>query len=200
LFGTCPLGITRLPVVAVAVLASVGLCSTPAAAETEVSRPSGLDAATLRLPGIHQAHRVHKIDPSKQAVQKVQRLLALEKAAGRSKTAVRKRQMAKGLSRVQRNKAIGMELAGRFGWDDRRQWRCLDRLWTKESNWNHLAHNPSSGAHGIPQALPGSKMGGVGSDWQTNPETQIKWGLRYIKSRYGTPCGAWAHFGASGWY
>ncbi|MEU1588953.1 transglycosylase SLT domain-containing protein [Micromonospora sp. NPDC005710] len=71
---------------------------------------------------------------------------------------------------------------------------CLEKLWTKESGWNHKAANNSSGAYGIPQALPGSKMGTVASDWRTNPATQIKWGLSYIKGRYDSPCGAWRFF------
>ncbi|MBQ0894433.1 lytic transglycosylase domain-containing protein [Micromonospora sp. U56] len=80
------------------------------------------------------------------------------------------------------------------------QMPCLDKLWTKESGWNHKASNPSSGAYGIPQALPGSKMDSVADDWRTNPATQIKWGLGYIKGRYGDPCGAWAHSQSVGWY
>lgn len=77
---------------------------------------------------------------------------------------------------------------------------CLDRLWTKESNWNPHADNPSSSAYGIPQALPGSKMSSAGPDWANNPETQIRWGLGYIKSRYGTPCAAWGHSVSRNWY
>jgi len=80
------------------------------------------------------------------------------------------------------------------------QFPCLDKLWKKESGWNHRAYNSSSGAYGIPQALPGSKMGSVASDWKTNPATQIKWGLGYIKGRYSTPCSAWSHSQNSGWY
>ncbi|MDG9673104.1 lytic transglycosylase domain-containing protein [Micromonospora parva] len=77
---------------------------------------------------------------------------------------------------------------------------CLEKLWTKESGWNHKASNSSSGAYGIPQSLPGSKMGSVASDWRTNPATQIKWGLGYIKGRYKTPCGAWTYFQNNGHY
>ncbi|MBQ0902929.1 lytic transglycosylase domain-containing protein [Micromonospora sp. U21] len=77
---------------------------------------------------------------------------------------------------------------------------CLEKLWTKESGWNHKASNSSSGAYGIPQALPGSKMGTVADDWRTNPATQIKWGLGYIKGRYDTPCGAWGYFQSNGHY
>ncbi|GAA2189396.1 aggregation-promoting factor C-terminal-like domain-containing protein [Micromonospora lupini] len=77
---------------------------------------------------------------------------------------------------------------------------CLDKLWNKESGWNHKASNSSSGAYGIPQSLPGSKMGSVADDWRTNPATQIKWGLGYIKGRYDTPCGAWRNFQNNGNY
>ncbi|MEH0931922.1 transglycosylase SLT domain-containing protein [Micromonospora sp. CPCC 205558] len=77
---------------------------------------------------------------------------------------------------------------------------CLEKLWTKESGWNHKASNSSSGAYGIPQSLPGSKMSSVADDWRTNPATQIKWGLGYIKGRYKTPCGAWTYFQNKGHY
>ncbi len=80
------------------------------------------------------------------------------------------------------------------------QFPCLDKLWKKESGWNYKATNSSSGAYGIPQALPGSKMASEGSDWKTNPATQIKWGLGYIEGRYDTPCGAWNHSQNVGWY
>ncbi|GAA3350258.1 hypothetical protein GCM10020358_75470 [Amorphoplanes nipponensis] len=80
------------------------------------------------------------------------------------------------------------------------QFPCLDKLWKKESGWNHRASNASSGAYGIPQALPGSKMASEGGDWKTNPATQIKWGLGYIKGRYNTPCNAWSHSQNTGWY
>ncbi|MFJ6195196.1 lytic transglycosylase domain-containing protein [Micromonospora sp. NPDC092111] len=80
------------------------------------------------------------------------------------------------------------------------QMPCLDKLWTKESGWNAKASNSSSGAYGIPQAVPGSKMGSVADDWRTNPATQIKWGLGYIEGRYDNPCGAWAKSQSSGWY
>jgi hypothetical protein len=89
------------------------------------------------------------------------------------------------------NQAIGCSLMLQwgFGLD---QMPCLVNMWNKESGWNEHASNPSSGAYGIPQALPGSKMGVYGSDWQDNPATQIKWGLDYIKNRYTTPCNAWS--------
>ncbi|GIG58390.1 hypothetical protein Lfu02_27620 [Longispora fulva] len=91
--------------------------------------------------------------------------------------------------------ALTLEMG--FGLD---QVPCLVLLWTKESHWNTAAKNNSSGAYGIPQALPGSKMASAGPDWQTSAETQIRWGLGYIKGRYGNPCGAWSHSKATGWY
>lgn len=77
---------------------------------------------------------------------------------------------------------------------------CLDQLWTSESHWNFQARNPRSGAHGIAQAMPGNKMEIIALDWRTNPVTQIKWGLNYVKVRYGTPCGALAKKHRSGYY
>nr|WP_157537094.1 hypothetical protein [Nocardioides sp. Root190] len=73
-------------------------------------------------------------------------------------------------------------------------------MWHRESGWNHLADNPTSSAYGIPQSLPGSKMAVVGSDWRTNPETQIRWGLAYIAARYGNAQKAWEHSERVGWY
>ncbi|WP_394769194.1 transglycosylase SLT domain-containing protein [Lacisediminihabitans sp.] len=94
--------------------------------------------------------------------------------------------------------AIGYELVHARGWGDD-QYACLVSLFNKESHWNVYASNPS-GAYGIPQALPGSKMATAGADWATNPRTQITWGLNYIQGRYLTPCGAWGHSQSSGWY
>ena len=80
------------------------------------------------------------------------------------------------------------------------QYNCINRLWTRESHWNYKAHNYRSGAHGIAQALPASKMEVISSDWRTNPVTQIRWGLRYIEARYSTPCKALAKFKRSHYY
>ena len=87
----------------------------------------------------------------------------------------------------------------KYGWGNK-QYACLDDLWIKESNWNYRASNKRTGAHGIPQALPATKMDSAGTDWRTNPVTQISWGLRYIDVRYDTPCKAWAKFKRSNWY
>ena len=94
---------------------------------------------------------------------------------------------------------IAEAMLASFGWASS-QFSCLDPLWEHESGWSVSAANPGSGAFGIPQALPGSRMASAGPDWQTSATTQIKWGLQYIKGTYGSPCAAWAHEKATGWY
>jgi hypothetical protein len=94
---------------------------------------------------------------------------------------------------------IAQAMLGSFGWSAS-QFGCLDPLWAHESGWSVTASNASSGAYGIPQAVPGSKMASAGPDWQTNATTQIKWGLRYIKGTYGSPCAAYSHEQSTGWY
>jgi hypothetical protein len=139
---------------------------------------------------------------------------AIEKAAEKTAAEARKSEESSGgggktvefagpipesCSEFSGNRATGcaLMLKAGFGID---QFPCLNKLWDKESGWNHRASNSGSGAYGIPQALPGSKMGSVASDWRTNPATQIKWGLNYIDCRYGTPCKAWSHSQSTGWY
>ncbi|GAA1522322.1 hypothetical protein GCM10009827_043090 [Dactylosporangium maewongense] len=95
-------------------------------------------------------------------------------------------------------RGCGLVFQAGFGFDQMSP--CLEKLWDKESHWTTTARNKSSGAYGIAQALPPSKMGSIASDWSWNPETQIKWGLGYIKGRYKTPCAAWSHSQSSGWY
>lgn len=95
--------------------------------------------------------------------------------------------------------AIAYDMVKARGWSDD-DFSCLVALWNKESGWRVNAYNAGSGAYGIPQSLPGSKMASAGADWETNPATQITWGLGYIGGRYGTPCGAWGHSQAKGWY
>ena len=111
------------------------------------------------------------------------RKAAAEKAA---RAAERKRVIAN----AQRDpKAAARMLMPEYGFSQA-QWACLDRLWIGESDWNYRAENSSSGAYGIPQSLPGRKMASVAGDWRTNPVTQIRWGLDYIKRSYGSPCNA----------
>ncbi|MFV0461595.1 MAG: hypothetical protein ACK5MP_00120 [Nostocoides sp.] len=119
--------------------------------------------------------------------------LAKERAAAKARAAreaQRKQLIANAVSDPQ---GAARAMLPEFGFSDS-QFSCLVTLWNGESRWNYKATNPYSGAGGIPQALPASKMASAGADWQTNPVTQIRWGLGYIKSRYGTPCnalGAW---------
>ncbi len=96
---------------------------------------------------------------------------------------------------------LGQQMAAQppYGWTGS-QFTCLNWLWTRESGWQWNATNGTSGAYGIPQSLPAGKMAAAGGDWQTNPATQIKWGLGYIASTYGTPCNAWSHEESDGWY
>lgn len=96
-------------------------------------------------------------------------------------------------------KSIAYNMMASFGFSPSADFGCLDRLWTRESDWQYDAEN-ASGAYGIPQSLPGSKMASVGPDWSTNPTTQIKWGLGYIQNVYGNPCAAWAFEESNGYY
>lgn len=128
-------------------------------------------------------------------------------AAGRDGVSVTARSAAKasatapaaGIPDPDTAQALGLVAVQARGWG-MEQYDCLVALWNRESRWNVYAHNKSSGAYGIPQSLPGEKMATVADDWQTNPATQIEWGLRYITARYGSPCGAWAHSEAVHWY
>jgi hypothetical protein len=86
-----------------------------------------------------------------------------------------------------------------YSWSDG-QMGCLSTLWSRESHWNFRSRNSRSGAYGIPQANPGTKMASAGSDWRSNPITQIKWGMSYVNSRYGSPCGALSQSNRFGWY
>ena len=116
------------------------------------------------------------------------RLLEAQRRASRARVAAVSYGSPRDIARAQ--------LAGR-GWGD--QFGCLDSLWQRESGWRVTASN-ASGAYGIPQSLPGSKMSSAGADWRTNPATQIRWGLGYIASSYGSPCAAWSHSQSYNWY
>lgn len=126
---------------------------------------------------------------------------AAEKAAAEAAAARRRAQERATRSRPApspgSNRALGQSMASERDWTGE-QWNCLDDLWGPlESNWNQYADNPNSSAYGIPQALPGSKMG---PGWQHDPVVQVRWGLGYIAGRYGTPCKAKAARLAKGWY
>jgi hypothetical protein len=96
-------------------------------------------------------------------------------------------------------RALARALMPQFGMSSS-EFDCLDNIWSQESGWNVHADNPSSSAYGIPQALPGSKMSSAGPNWEDNAETQIRWGLGYIRDRYGSPCAAWSYKQGAGWY
>jgi hypothetical protein len=94
---------------------------------------------------------------------------------------------------------IARSMLSQYGWSAD-QFSCLDEIYMRESRWDPTAANPYSGAYGIPQALPGDKMAAYGADWQSNPATQLAWGLSYIRDRYGSPCGAWSFWQSHNWY
>jgi hypothetical protein len=146
--------------------------------------------AQLRLQKIRAAEKA-RLDQVRAAAVRAQQLRA-QASARKQRPAVKRTSSA---AHVGSPKAYAQSLVG-----SGRQYGCLVQLWNRESGWNYHASNSSSGAYGIPQALPGSKMASAGADWRTNPATQVRWGLRYISSRYGTPCGAWAHSQSFGWY
>jgi hypothetical protein len=134
----------------------------------------------------------------KRAAKKAAVAAAARSAAARDRAAAQPSQAA-GPAASGSPEQIAEAMLGSFGWSSA-QFSCLDPLWEHESGWSVTAANPGSGAYGIPQALPGSRMASAGPDWQTNAATQIKWGLTYIKGTYGSPCAAWAHEQATGWY
>ena len=137
-----------------------------------------------RLPVVSRNDRRGAADPAKQAAMAPTEAAAVTESEQLSDSDPRD---------------IARALMGDFGFSQD-QFGCLDSLWTRESNWNVYADNPTSSAYGIPQSLPGEKMASAGSDWATNPVTQIKWGLGYIRDRYGSPCSAWGHSESVGWY
>lgn len=134
---------------------------------------------------------VHKKQQAKAA--KAAKDAAAKKAAAKraaAKKAAAQQKAAAALAAARKDpQSVARSLLSEYGFGAD-QFGCLVQLWTGESDWNYRAANPSSGAYGIPQSLPGSKMASAGADWQTNPATQIRWGLGYIKASYGTPCGA----------
>ncbi len=155
---------------------------------TFAQRASGVRAAQAR-DAVAQWTAAQKQDAQKAAAA---RAAAARAAAARAAAA---RAAAPSGSPQQ----IAAAMLGSFGWSAS-EFACLDPLWEHESGWSVTADNAGTGAYGIPQALPGSRMASAGPDWQTEAATQIKWGLEYIKDTYGSPCAAWDHELAAGWY
>jgi hypothetical protein len=181
------------------VTASLLLVATilPAASALETSLPSTLEQDSTRTAAI--------IEPDEASVS----LFAEDDLAATASGAIFSSDLAL-VSSVSRQvelartplgakKVAKSILLNEYGFSEK-EYKCLNSLWTKESNWNYKARNKSSGAHGIPQALPASKMNVVSTDWRTNPVTQIRWGLRYISIRYETPCKALAKHKRSNYY
>jgi hypothetical protein len=195
--------------VAVVVTASV-LATTGVAYATPAEAPTGSVVTKSQAPEVQSgasvsylakaAYAAEKAADRKAAIAKKKKAAAVKRAA---KEAAERRAAQKRASRSAPRtiKATPVGVAQRYAASlvPASQFGCLKNLWNRESGWRTNASNPS-GAFGIPQSLPGSKMASMGADWRTNHETQIKWGLKYIKSRYGTPCGAWSAFLNKGWY
>ncbi|GAA1998802.1 phospholipase [Microbacterium pumilum] len=190
-----------------------------AALRDQIDRLSALDELPLFfLPGVQYeaASEVQRVDEQTATLRehlvkaKVKRAAevaaakakkAAEEAAAKAKAEAEAAAAAAAAANTPDGaRAVGAQIASaEYGWGAD-QFSCLDSLWNRESGWNYQAYNASSGATGIPQALPGNKMASAGSDWATNAATQIRWGLGYIAAAYGTPCGAWSHSQGSGWY
>ncbi|HWM17051.1 MAG TPA: phospholipase [Microbacterium sp.] len=197
------------------------------ALRTEIERLSALDVVpTLLLPGVTEdaatatRHVVAEVAKLRGALDAALEKKAAEEAAAAAAAAAQKaaeEAAAQAAAEAQRQaeaaaaalaaantpegaQVIAQQMASaNYGWGDG-EFSCLVSLWDKESGWNYQAYNDSSGATGIPQALPGSKMASAGSDWESNAVTQIAWGLGYIGAVYGSPCSAWGHSQSTNWY
>jgi hypothetical protein len=196
---------------AVAVPASIVEISEPAADE--------LDKRTLAKARANRELSRAQVVAAKQAAKRAKSLgkqtkaiaaehakIKAEIAAAAKKAAEEKAARARALANrgyepgVNDPKEIARQiLKNKFGYGSG-QFSCFDNIIMRESKWDINATNPSSGAYGIPQALPGSKMASEGSDWRNNPATQIIWGIKYMKDRYGSPCAAWSFKSSHGWY
>jgi hypothetical protein len=174
------------------------------------SEGTGRDPVAIAAAGIRTSHAALVLEQERQS------MIALD-AASKDSSVESPAELAEQPAAVQQNdgtvadeaaappdpgtaQADAYSLLPSFGFSAAAQFPCLNDIWTRESGWRYNAENGLSGAYGIPQALPGSKMASAGPDWQTNVTTQIKWGLGYIAGRYGTPCGAWAFWQAHSWY
>ncbi|GAA2548759.1 hypothetical protein GCM10010435_17920 [Winogradskya consettensis] len=168
------------------------------AAEGDAASKVATDAKSAASKALtQQTKAIEKKEAEEKAAEEAAAKSSSSSSSGSSTTEVGP--IPSSCSEFSGNRATGCALmldAG-FGID---QFPCLNKLFNRESGWNEKASNTSSGAYGIPQALPGSKMASVASDWETNAATQIKWGLGYIEGRYDTPCGAWDHSESVGWY
>lgn len=196
--------------------ASVQLSETEARELTTTSRQAEREALTTEVSDAAKERSAslsatdQAIDKTEIAIEAESKRVAAEKAAAQiAATEKAAKEKAAKAAEAKKNgydpattqpKEIARQMAQNvYGWGDD-QFTCYDNIIMRESMWDPFADNPTSSAYGIPQALPGNKMASEGADWKTNPVTQIKWGLKYIKSTYGTPCQAWSFKRANGWY
>jgi hypothetical protein len=165
------------------------------------------EAARVTLAAAKQAaKRANSLGKQTKAIAAQQAKIKAQRAAAAKKAAEERAARARALANrgyqpgVTDPREIARQiLKNKFGYGSS-QFDCFDNIIMRESKWDINATNPSSGAYGIPQALPGSKMASEGSDWRTNPATQIIWGIKYMKDRYGSPCAAWGFKSSHGWY
>jgi len=202
--GVCAAGASEASPNASASFTPSPMAAAQASELSDNSNDTNTALAAARRSGVQRASVLthqQKVAADARARARIEAVAALSRARVAAAEKVARDKARQGLiDRAQSNpQAVGRLLAADRGWGDS-QFSCLNSLWNKESGWRWNADNPSSDAYGIPQALPGSKMSSVGSDWATNPVTQIKWGLNYISGRYGTPCSAWSHSQAVNWY
>ena len=189
----------------VAILSGIAVAATGIAVSTGVfSQPLPIDGAAAALStstpakSLSQAEladreqRASRSDDDRRPVTDNAKARALSNASGKAVT------KTEDLSNAD-PRDLARALMPQFGMSSS-EFGCLDNIWSQESGWNVHAANPSSSAYGIPQALPGSKMSSAGPNWEDNAETQIRWGLGYIRDRYGSACGAWSFKSGHGWY
>jgi hypothetical protein len=187
-------------VAAAAAAVTVGLVAWPADGESRTAEP----VANRLVPAAGGTATIAGKSPAQVRDDVIKKHERRKAAAAARKAREQRQRAARSASRTvsydgdPRRIASAM-MAERYGWGAG-QFSCLSSLWERESGWDVHASNSSSGAYGIPQALPGSKMSAYGGDWQNNAVTQIEWGLSYINDSYGTPCGAWSTFQSQGWY
>lgn len=199
---------------AIAVPAPTVAISAPASAEDELAAERAAanardnrDAARAQLVAAkHAAKRAKSLGLESKAIAAREAKIKAALAAAAKKAAEEKAARERALRNrgyepgVTDPREIARQiLENKFGYGSS-QFDCFDNIIVRESKWRVDATNPSSGAYGIPQALPGSKMASEGSDWRTNPATQIIWGIKYMKDRYGSPCSAWSFKRSNGWY
>jgi transglycosylase-like protein with SLT domain len=195
------------PVSAISAPASAAAVDQLAAERAAAKARANRAVARAQLVAAKQAlKRAKSLGLETKAIADQQAKIKAELAAAAKKAAEEKAALKRALKNrgyepgVSDPKEIARQiLKNKYGYGSS-QFSCFDNIIMRESKWDVNATNPSSGAYGIPQALPGSKMASIASDWRTNPATQIIWGIEYMKDRYGSPCGAWGFKASHGWY